>query len=77
MAPPTLQQLHTTPVFAPNELLTEMGFDVSPTTSFSSHSSTSPAAITVMDEKNMISIHVYFTTVTWNCFKPSLTRNDT
>lgn len=47
MVPQTLQQLQTTPAFAPNELLKEMGFDVSPTTS-SSHSSGSPTSI--MDE---------------------------
>ena len=50
MVPQTLQQLQTTPAFAPNEFLKEMGFDVSPTTS-SSHSSGSPTSITVMDEK--------------------------
>lgn len=75
--PQTLPKLQTTPAFTPNELLTEMGFDVSPNTSISSHSTTSPTTITVMDEKNMISIYVYFTTATWNCFRPSLTQNDT
>lgn len=50
MVPQTLQQLQTTTDFTPNELLKEMGFDVSPTNS-SSHSSNSPTSITVMDEK--------------------------
>ena len=50
MVPQTLQQLQTTTAFTPNELLKEMGFDVSPTNS-SSHSSNSPISITVMDEK--------------------------
>lgn len=49
--PQTLPKLQTTPAFTPNELLTEMGFDVSPNTSISSHSTTSPTTITVMDEK--------------------------
>lgn len=49
--PQTLLQLQKTPAFAPNELLTEMGFDVSPNTSISSHSTTSPTTTTVMDEK--------------------------
>lgn len=52
MVPQTLQQLQTTPAFAPNELLTEMGFDLSPNTS-SSHSSGSPTTISVIDEKKM------------------------
>ena len=47
---PQQLQLQTTPAFAPNELLTEMGFDVSPSTP-SSHSWGPPTAITVMDEK--------------------------
>ena len=52
MAPPsTLPQLQTTPAFAPHELLKEMGFDISLTTSTSSNSTVSPTTVTVMDEK--------------------------
>lgn len=54
MVPPeTLLQLQITPAFSPNKLLTEMGFDVFPRTSSSSHSSTSPIAVAVMDEKKI------------------------
>ena len=49
--PSPLLQLQTTPAFAPNELLKEMGFDISPTTSTSSNSTVSPKTVTVMDEK--------------------------
>ena len=50
--PSTLPQLQTTPAFAPNELLKEMGFDISPTTSTSSNSTVPPTTVTtVMDEK--------------------------
>ena len=49
--PSPLPQLQTTPAFAPNELLKEMGFDISPTTSTSSNSTVSPKTVTVMDEK--------------------------
>ena len=48
--PSNLPQLQTTPAFAPNELLKEMGFDISPRTS--SNSTVSPTTVTtVMDEK--------------------------
>ena len=48
--PSPLPQLQTTPAFAPNELLKEMGFDISPRTS--SNSTVSPTTVTtVMDEK--------------------------
>lgn len=60
VVPQTIQQLQKTPVSAPNELLTEMGFDLSPSTS-SSNSSGSPTAISVMDEKNLILTRVFFT----------------
>ena len=54
MAPPpppsTLPQLQTTPDFKPNELLKEMGFDISPTNS-SCNSTVSPTTITIVDEK--------------------------
>ena len=52
MAPPpsTLPQLQTTSDFRPNELLKEMGFDISPTNS-SSNSTVSPATATIVDEK--------------------------
>ena len=52
MPPPsTLPQLQTTPTFAPNELLKEMGFDISSTTFTSSYSTVSPTTVTIMDEK--------------------------
>ena len=52
MPPPsTLPQLQTTPAFAPNELLKEMGFDISSTTFTSSYSTVSPTTVTIMDEK--------------------------
>ena len=50
--PSNLPQLQTTPAFAPNELLKEMGFDISPTTSTSSNSTVSPTTVTIMDKKN-------------------------
>ena len=54
MAPPpppsTLPQLQTTSDFRHNELLKEMGFDISPTNS-SSNSTVSPATATIVDEK--------------------------
>ena len=54
MAPPpppsTLPQLQTTSDFRPNELLKEMGFDISPTNS-SSNSTVSPATATIVEEK--------------------------
>ena len=54
MAPPpppsTLPQLQTTSYFRPNELLKEMGFDISPTNS-SSNSTVSPTTVTIVDEK--------------------------
>ena len=52
--PSTLPQLQTTPDFAPNDLLKEMGFDISPTTTTrtSSNSTVSPTSLTTtMDEK--------------------------
>ena len=53
MAPPpppsTLPQLQTTSDFRPNELLYEMGFDISPTNS--SNSTVSLATATIVDEK--------------------------
>ena len=52
MPPPsTLPQLQTTPAFAPNELLKEMGFDISSTTFTSSYSTVSHTTVTIMDEK--------------------------
>ena len=45
-----LQPQQTTSDFAPDELLKEMGFDISPSTS-STGSSVSPTSITMMDEK--------------------------
>ena len=49
--PSTLPQLQTTHDFAPNELLKEMGFDISQTTT-SSNSTVSPTTLTTtMDEK--------------------------
>ena len=47
--PQTLPELQTTPAFKPDELLKEMGFDVSPTTS---NSTVSPTTVTtVLAEK--------------------------
>ena len=48
--PSTLPQLQTTSDFRHNELLKEMGFDISPTNS-SSNSTVSPATATIVDEK--------------------------
>ena len=48
--PSTLPQLQTTSDLRHNELLKEMGFDISPTNS-SSNSTVSPATATIVDEK--------------------------
>ena len=65
--PPSPLQLQTTPDFAPNEMLKEMGFDISPTTTTttttSSNSTVSPTTLTtLMDEKkynlNICLIHL-------------------
>ena len=47
--PSTLPQLQTTSDFRPNELLKEMGFDISPTNS--STSAVSPTTTAIVDEK--------------------------
>ena len=60
MPPPsTLPQLQTTPAFAPNELLKEMGFDISSTTFTSSYSTVSPTTVTIMDEKYDLNICLF------------------
>ena len=78
MAPPpppsTLPQLQTTSDFRPNELLKEMGFDISPTNS-SSNSTVSPTTVTIVDEKQYDLNSCLFRPCSWNYFKPSLTWN--
>lgn len=71
-----LQPLQTTSDFAPNELLKEMGFDISPTTS-STGSSASPTSIAVMDEKKYVSTYVSFIIAIWSCSRQCPTWNGT
>lgn len=63
---------HTSSDFAPNELLTELGFDVSQSTSSSTRSTTT---MQCWMKRRMISTYVFFTTLIWNCSRPSLTWN--
>ena len=72
--PSPLPQLQTTPAFAPNELLKEMGFDISPTTSTSSNSTVSPPS---WMGRSMISTFVSFISATSYCSKPCPTCNGT
>ena len=76
--PTTLLQLQTTPDFKPNELLKEMGFDISPITTTiillliqPCHPQQSPLWM----RNSMTSTVVSFIHASWNYFKPSLTWN--
>ena len=55
--PSTLPQLQTTRDFAPNELLKEMGFDISPTTT-SSNSTVSPTTLTTTMDKKKYDLNI-------------------